>query len=129
MGDLCFVDVGPIYEDHEADFGRTFVVEGGSSDLAKASERVFQNTGQAWHNQKLSGVALYDFMESQAKALGFQLNPKMAGHRLGDFPHKLLSSTKLSEFDQCPIKNLWVLEVHLLNRDGTRGAFFEDLLM
>lgn len=128
-GELCFVDVGPIIENHEADFGRTFVVGGGFSDLAQASEIIFQKTSQVWQNQKHSGAALYDFMDAEAKGLGFQLNPKMAGHRLGDFPHKLFSSTKLAEFDQCPTRNLWVLEVHLLNLEGTRGAFFEDILM
>ena len=52
----------------------------------------------------------------------------MAGHRLGDFPHKVCSSKKLSKLEKVPVENLWVLEIHLIDEDSDQSAFFEDIL-
>ena len=65
---------------------------------------------------------------SVIKLLGYQLNPNMAGHRLGDFPHALFYKGTLSNFDKQPIQNLWVLEVLITNNEDTFGSFFEDIL-
>jgi hypothetical protein len=31
--------------------------------------------------------------------------------------------------DFTPSRQLWVLEIHIRNREGTYGAFFEDMLL
>lgn len=136
-GDLYFVDVGPIIEEHEADYGETFIFQpwGGESDLAEkvalrdASEKIWQEIAGLWKLGSLSGVELYRRAEQLALSLGFRLNPLMAGHRLGDFPHSLFSKEKLSAFTSSPSVNLWVLEIHIINDRLQSGSFFEDILL
>ncbi|CAN5512849.1 M24 family metallopeptidase [soil metagenome] len=131
-GDILFVDVGPIFDGHEADIGRTQIF-GETSDeslkrLMSASREVWMKTANAWKTDNLSGEALYTFAGSLAEGRGYKLNPLMAGHRLGDFPHALFSKDKLSEMKFRPSENLWVLEIHLIDDSLARGSFYEDIL-
>ncbi len=110
---LCFVDVGPVIDEHEADFGRTFLVQNESSNqLIAASSHVFNVAKTEWLKNSLSGINLYHFANNFAQTLGYQLSPLTLGHRLGDFPHRIHSSQKLSDYNLFPHKNLsvkWVL--------------------
>lgn len=132
--DIFFLDVGPIIEDHEADYGKTFVfprkgeVDKNLNSLADASFQVWQETAKQWQQVGLTGTSLFEFADKAAQSRGFQLNPLMAGHRLGDFPHALFSKDKLFSTDIVPQKNLWVLEIHIIDPDSRRGSFFEDIL-
>jgi hypothetical protein len=134
-GDVFFLDVGPIIDDHEADYGETFIsaTMGSSNEelkkLSEASIKIWNETASRWKNEKLSGVALFNFADQLAKSYEYQLNPLMAGHRLGDFPHALFSKEKLFSLDFVPRENLWVLEIHLVDTKLQRGAFFEDVLL
>ncbi len=136
-GDICFIDVGPIINEHEADFGRTFLINPedfntteilAKNKLIEASHKVFQLSVQAWKKDKLSGLALYQLAHNNALDLGYELNLGMDGHRLGDFPHHVHTRMGLGEFEQTPITDLWVLEIHLLDRINKLGAFYEDIL-
>ena len=136
-GDICFIDVGPIINDHEADFGRTFLFNpenfnsnelSAKHKLIQASHKVFEQTATAWKNKKLTGIELYQFAQQQALVIGYELNTGMDGHRLGDFPHHVHTRTGLGEFEQTPVTDLWVLEIHLLDRINKLGAFCEDIL-
>lgn len=134
FNDLYFLDVGPIIENHEADYGQTFQLNQRgfavpTDPLIHDSQWIFQETAKAWKERHLTGLELFDFASNLAKSRGYDLNPLMAGHRLGDFPHKIYSSEKLFSFANQPTKNLWVLEIHIVHANKTRGAFFEDLLM
>lgn len=129
-GELIFLDLGPVFGDHEADYGRTITFGAHETHpLTAASQKVFVETSNAWKTQKLSGVELFEFATREAKKMGYELNPKMAGHRLGDFPHQVFSQQKLFEYDEQPLPNLWVLEIHLVDPKLHRGAFFEDIMM
>ena len=135
-GDLCFIDIGPIIHNHEADFGRTVVINRANqkinSDyekLAKASELIFHETKKYWKETQATGKKLFDFAFSKAKERGYFLDRRMAGHRLGDFPHQVFSKEKLFDFDRNPLKNIWVLEIHLVDEINQRGSFYEDILM
>ena len=129
QGDLCFLDLGPILEDHEADFGRTFAVgEKLKPPIARASEEIFLQTAEKWKSDGLTGLGLFNYASGLADRHGYVLNPLMSGHRLGDFPHKIFSSAKLFELGIAPTENLWVLEIHLIDEKNQRGAFFEDIL-
>ncbi|MFZ4404449.1 MAG: M24 family metallopeptidase [Pseudobdellovibrionaceae bacterium] len=128
--DICFLDLGPVIADHEADYGKTFLVNSNkNSPMIDACHSVFESTAQAWKQKKLSGIELFNFASTLAKDYGYDLNPMMAGHRLGDFPHKLFSSQKLFELEASPNKNLWVLEIHIIDPSSQTGAFFEDILL
>ncbi len=134
-GDIFFLDVGPIIQDHEADYGKTFVMNTLKDrdhlryeKLIEATMRVWQDTADQWLKSRLTGRDLFDFADKVARSLGYDLNPMMAGHRLGDFPHALFSKEKLFGVNFVPKSNLWVLEIHLVGPDICRGAFFEDIL-
>jgi len=131
-GDVFFLDVGPIIEEHEADYGETFIFgkprpSGAAlSALAEASAKIWRETANQWKESHFSGKRLLDHASNYAQTLGYELNPLMAGHRLGDFPHALFSKEKLFSLNFAPAKNLWVLEIHIVSHSLQRGAFFED---
>ena len=133
--DMFFLDVGPVIDHHEADYGETFVLNPLDIksekylELAKKAEIIWEETANEWKTNKLSGAELFKYAERLALSLECILNPMMAGHRLGDFPHALFSKDRLFEMDFAPAENLWVLEIHIRSPQLERGAFFEDILI
>ncbi len=128
--EIFFIDCGPIYENHEADYGETFRLNSKMvCPLMKGCKEVFNFTAALWREQKLSGADLYNKASQYSAQLGFELNPLMAGHRIGDFPHQLYGQGKMAEMDYSPSSGLWVLEIHLIDLATQRGAFFEDVLI
>lgn len=125
-GSPFFLDLGPIYDDHEADVGQSFIL--GDPSFSNPAETVFKACEEQWLISELTGKDLYEVAKEKAEELGFSLNPKMAGHRLSDFPHSLISKEKLSSLSFSPKAQLWVLEIHLINKEEDRGYFYEDLL-
>lgn len=129
--DLFFIDIGPVFFNHEGDYGETFLV-GSDPRLEKlqaASKQIFYATQAQWKAHKLTGVQLYKFAEELAHQLNLKLNTNMYGHRLGDFPHALHFKGKLGSLEISPAPHLWVLEIHLIDESINRGAFFEDILI
>jgi Xaa-Pro aminopeptidase len=128
--DLFFIDIGPVFYNHEGDYGETFVI--GNDEvhlkLKEATKTIFNKTQEAWKTKKLTGAELYAFAAGEAEKYHLKLNTNMYGHRLGDFPHALHFKGKLGSLDFSPAVHLWVLEIHLLDEKNNRGAFFEDIL-
>lgn len=131
QNDIFFVDIGPVYFDHEGDYGETFVVgnDPALKKLGNAAKDIFYTTQTEWKKNKLSGHDLYLFAQDEALKLGFRLNSNMYGHRLGDFPHAVFSKKKLGSLNFTPAAHMWVLEIHLIDDKTNRGAFFEDILI
>ena len=130
-GEIFFIDIGPVWDGYEGDFGKTFVFGEDIhhyQKLADAAQKIFDLTGAHWKDSGVSGGKLYEFAKSCAKDLGYELNEKMDGHRLGDFPHHLFYRGGLAETDEVPVDNLWVLEILIRDDKSNRGAFFEDIL-
>ncbi len=133
-GDMFFVDVGPIVEEHEADFGETFIFEQSKNSvdealkLLNASKEIWLETAALWRTKCLTGTELYEKATDISKSRGYELNPLMAGHRLGDFPHALFCKESLRSVDFLPTANLWVLEIHIRCPRIQRGSFYEDIL-
>lgn len=129
--DIFFIDVGPVFFNHEGDYGETFVV---GSDarlvrLQEAAKKIFYATQAIWKSSKLTGAQLYEFASNEALKMNLKLNSNMYGHRLGDFPHALHYKGKLGDLDFPVAPYLWVLEIHLIDESINRGAFFEDILI
>lgn len=127
--DVFFIDIGPVWQGHEADVGATFAV-GASAQahaIVHAVDTVFDQVAAKWR-QGVSGVALYDYANLCADALGYQLNHQIKGHRVGDFPHKLYASGALGELETDALPGIWVLEIQLKHRDLPIGAFKEQVL-
>lgn len=125
-GDLFFIDLGPVFFNHEADVGQTFCL--GDPDFKNPAEEVFHELKVLWEQQGLKGTELYERACDLAKERGLIFNLKMGGHRLSDFPHALHHKGQLKDFDTTPQKKRWILEVHLIDEDQKEGYFFEDLL-
>ncbi len=128
ISDIFFIDVGPVIDQHEADYGKTFCLGEETSPIADASITIWNKTAALWREQAVSGEALYSFADRCAAELGYRLNPLMTGHRLGDFPHSLFSKEGLFSLPFSAAANLWVLEIHIVSDLLKRGAFFEDIL-
>jgi Xaa-Pro aminopeptidase len=129
--DLWFVDVGPLWRNHECDYAETFVVGADPSRLRMARDvrEVFDRTCRHWRESRATGAQLYRFAAQQAEALGWQLDPEMAGHRLGEYPHAVLHDGLLAQAEFTPSAGLWMLEIQLRHPELPYSAFFEDLLL
>lgn len=128
--DIFFIDIGPVVDGHEADYGETFAV-GASFDhkhIADTAKKVFDEVAVHWKKRPSRGPELYEFARERAKFYGYELNLGMDGHRLGDFPHHLIHKGALLECEEVVVPNAWILEIHLWRTDGKFGAFFEDIL-
>lgn len=129
--DIFYVDIGPVWDGIEGDAGATFVRGSNSLHLKckRDAEAVFKKTAGAWREKRLTGSALYQFAEEEARRLGWNLAPSyVRGHRLGEFPHSFYTKSKISAQDFVPATARWVLEIQLSHPEGAFGAFFEDIL-
>lgn len=129
--DIFFLDIGPVIQGHEADIGHTYTV-GQNKEYAhiqKTVREIFDELQEFWKNNDISGAELYEKAQKITRAKGYELNPKMQGHRLGEFPHAVHYKGKLSDFEKKPIENLWVLELLIRHPEKEFGAFHEDILM
>lgn len=128
--DIVVVDLGPVWDGYEGDYGDTFVFGDSALHLActTALHQVFDETRQAWL-RGLTGRELYDFAEQSAVAKGWRLARNLAGHRLADFPHALFESKQLADLDILASEMAWVLEIQLCHPTEPVGGFFEDMLM
>ena len=129
--DIFFIDIAPRLDAWEGDGGAAFVV--GDDDLyrrcAHDAEAVFHVTRHAWHEQQLSGAALYMVAENEALQRGWKLNFDLPGHRVSDFPHAAVHTGSLAQFEGVPSALRWILEIHLQHPTLPFGGFFEDMLL
>jgi Xaa-Pro aminopeptidase len=128
--DSYFIDLGLVFDGHEGDVGDTFVVGHAPEQLAcaDAARTLFQEVAQTWRTQGRSGQALYAFAEERAKAMGWQLNHEIKGHRVSDFPHSIHKAGDLGDLGATPSSGLWILEIQIAHPTEPFGAFYEDLL-
>jgi Xaa-Pro dipeptidase len=142
-GDIAFLDLGPIFEEWEADFGRTYVLGDDPHKLAvrDALPRVWQ-AGRAYFDShaEVTGAELYDHVVELAHAEGFEFGSPIAGHLLGEFPHKKVVGSAAEWYvtpgSTKPMRRLdpqgrvchWILEIHLNDPARRIGGFYEQLL-
>ena len=141
--EILFLDLGPVFEEYEADFGRTFVI---GSDPAKLKMR--EDVGRAFadgkryfkENPGITASQLYSHAVSLAEQYGWEFGGPIAGHLIGQFPHEKIQDDKVSLYVH-PKSNLcmrstdergrprhWILEIHFVDRKREIGGFFEELL-
>lgn len=129
-GDIYFFDLGPVWQEHEGDIGRSYVF-GENPEAEKMVEdtnEIFQLCVNEWKERNLTGKQLYDFAETITKEKGYILNLKMDGHRLGSFPHQVFYRGGLAEIETVPIKDLWILELLIRHPEKPIGTFYEDII-
>ena len=144
--DIAFLDLGPIFAAWEADFGRTFVLGGAHADpeklaIAAALPRVWR-AGKAFFDATpdVTGAQLYAHVVEAARAEGYEFAADIAGHLVGEFPHKKVSGDEAACYiapgSDAPMRRRdpsgrvchWILEVHLGHPSGRFGGFCEELL-
>ncbi|KAF3762262.1 Creatinase/aminopeptidase [Cryphonectria parasitica EP155] len=143
-GDILFVDLGPVFEAWEADFGRTYCLEGADEFKCKLRDTL----EPAWEKTKaryladpdMTGNQLFDIAKEEAQKAGYEFGGPIAGHLVGHFPHQRIPRDKvtlyitdgsdqpMSRLDANGRKYHWILEMHLVDRERQIGGFFEQLL-
>jgi Xaa-Pro dipeptidase len=142
--DILFFDFGPIFEDWEADIGKTYVI--GNDPLKK---KLANDVEAAWHEAQewlksktsLTGAAFFDYVVKLSEKYGWEFGGEIAGHLIGKFPHEMgLADGKFELYihpenhedmfapDKNGNKREWILEIHFVNREKEIGGFFEQLL-
>ncbi|PMD67622.1 Creatinase/aminopeptidase [Hyaloscypha bicolor E] len=141
--DILFVDLGPVFEAWEVDFGRTFVLGDDPTKL-----RLRDTLEPTWlavkaqfqSNPDMTGEALYDLACGAAKEAGWEYGGEIAGHLVGSFPHERIPKDKISLYitrgnnermsrlNPSGQKRHWILEIHLVDRVLQIGGFYEQLL-
>jgi Xaa-Pro aminopeptidase len=128
--DIFYIDIGPIVDEHEADYGETFTL--GSNfehkKIAYNSVKIFNEVSQKWQDNKLRGPELYEWATKRASELGYKLNMGSDGHRIGDFPHHVFFKGAIIECEEELLPNAWILEIQLDHPKLKFGAFYEDIL-
>jgi Xaa-Pro dipeptidase len=141
--DIVFLDLGPIFEEWEADFGRTFVLGDDPDKMAvrDALPRVWQ-AGREYFDKHpdVTGTELFDFVLGVTRAEGFEFGSSIAGHLVGEFPHKKIagpgvewyimpgSDKPMRRTDPTGRRCHWILEIQLVDRVRGFGGFYEQLL-
>lgn len=141
--DILFLDLGPVFEEYEADFGRTFVI---GSDPAKLKMRddvanAFADGKRYFkENPGITASELYAYAVSLAEKYGWEFGGPIAGHLIGQFPHERIAEDKITLYvhpksnlrlrstDEKGLLRHWILEIHFVDRKRQIGGFFEELL-
>jgi Xaa-Pro aminopeptidase len=141
--DILFFDFGPIFEDWEADYGRTYVI---GNDPVK--HKLKRDIGLAWQEGKewfhrqtaLTGAEFYQYAVDLATRYGWTYGGEIAGHLIGQFPHERLEKGNYGLYvhpgnhndmfapDAAGNKRNWILEIHFVDKERRIGGFFEQLL-
>ncbi|WP_416424837.1 M24 family metallopeptidase [Pseudomonas sp. App30] len=129
--DIYFIDMGAVWLGHEGDAGATFTTGSDPQKIAcaAAAKALFDRVEAFWRAQQVTGQALYDYADAQAREMGWVLNLNIKGHRVSDFPHAIYRGGDLGDFEQAPNAGLWILEIQLAHPSLPYGAFYEDLLV
>jgi Xaa-Pro aminopeptidase len=141
--DIAFADFGPIFEEYEADFGRTFVL---GADPVKHRLRddlpaIFQAGREAFAaDPDITGQQLYDAVVALAAQAGWTAGGWHAGHLVGEFPHETIDGARVESYiapgNHTPLRRTdragrrchWILEIHLTDPERGFGGFYEQLL-
>jgi len=141
--DILFIDFGPIFDEWEADFGRTYVL--GNNTL---KHKLKQDIELAWQDcknfydtqQEITGAQLFNYAVLTAKKYGWDFGGEIAGHIIGHFPHEKLEKEDKTNYvhpnnhqnmhspDTSGNKREWILEIHFVDTEKQIGGFYEQLL-
>jgi hypothetical protein len=141
--DILFLDLGPVFEQWEADFGRTFVL---GSDPLKIKmchdiKSAFADGKQFFNDHSgITSREFFHYVESLAAKYNWEFGGPIAGHLIGQFPHERIADDKVTLYvhpkSDLPMRSLdeegrqrhWILEIHFVDREREIGGFYEELL-
>lgn len=143
--DVVFLDFGPIFEEWEADFGRTYVLgnDPRKLELLDRLPEVWLAGREFFRSEpEVTGEQLFNFVVAASREAGWDFGGIIAGHLVGEFPHEKIDGENIESYvapgstrpmrrkDRAGNVCHWILEVHLVDRDRDRGfgGFYEELL-
>lgn len=141
--DLVFFDFGPVFEEWEADFGRTYLLGNDPTKqrMINDLELVFNESKQFFNTHlKITGNELFAHIVARSEKYGWLYGGPHAGHLIGVFPHEKLlgddlenyicskNNRSMRDLDKNGKPRHWILEVHLIDKEHQFGAFYEQLL-
>ncbi len=141
--DIVFLDLGPVFEEWEADFGRTYVLgdDPWKKKLCCDIERAFAEGKKYFReHEEITASELFAYVEHLAVNAGWEYGGPIAGHLIGIFPHERIPDDKVTLYvhpknhnrmnlpDASGRKRHWILEIHFVDRARRIGGFFEELL-
>jgi Xaa-Pro dipeptidase len=141
--DILFLDLGPVFEEWEADFGRTFVI--GSDPMKRRLQADISSAfaeGKRFFKERpdITGRELFSYAQSLAGKYGWEFGGRIAGHLIGEFPHERIQGDKVTFYVHPENPNRmrdrdaqgrvrhWILEIHFVDRARRIGGFYEELL-
>jgi Xaa-Pro aminopeptidase len=141
--DIAFADFGPIFEEFEADLGRTYVLGGDPVKHRLAADLpVIFGAGRRYFasHPGITGAQLYAEIARLAREAGWSLGGRHAGHLVGEFPHEEIDGADIESYiapgNTTPMRRTdkagrvchWILEIHLTEPERGFGGFYEQLL-
>jgi Xaa-Pro dipeptidase len=142
--DTVFIDLGPVFDEWEADVGRTYVIgnDPQKHQLCADLPQIFDSLKRHFEvNDDITGAELYAVAHYLAEGSGWLFGGAIAGHLVGEFPHARIPGDKdlyrispdnpsrMRDPDSAGQTKYWILEVHLVNKDRLSGGFYERLLV
>jgi len=142
--DIVSLDLGPVFGELEADFGRSYVLGNDPEKVRLASDlAAIFNEGRELYvaSPAITGRELFAFIGEASKRRGWTFGGVHAGHLVGAFPFSREERddprNRIRPDNEWPMHapgpkgepRHWILEVHLLDPTGAFGGFYEELLV
>lgn len=140
--DILFLDFGPIFNNWEADIGRTYVLGNDSYKL-----KLLYDVEECWQiarnhfikKKNIKASEMYYYVEKLANERSWNFGNEHCGHLIGKFPHENIKGEKVTSYlhpenhtilkNQKKINFFWILEIHFVDYEKKIGGFFEQLLL
>jgi Xaa-Pro aminopeptidase len=142
--DIVSLDLGPVFGELEADFGRTYVLGNDPEKLRLARDlaAVFHECHEVYAaTPTITGGELFLWVARASERRGWTFGGLHAGHLIGGFPfsreERDHARNRIRPDNEWPMRATgsngeprhWILEVHLLDPTGAFGGFYEELLL
>ncbi len=142
--EIVFFDFGPVFEEWEADYGRTYVLGNDPKKL-----KMQRDTESAWvegkayfdaHRETITGAEFYQFTVELARKYGWEYGNHHCGHLIGNFPHEKIvgeeeinyihpnNHQRMGDKDQHGNDRFWIYEIHFVDLDEKIGGFVERMV-
>ena len=140
--DVVFLDLGPVFENWEADVGKTYAIGNDPAKhalVAELSRQFILVKAKLEDEPDITGANLFQYAKDCASSAGWIFGGAIAGHIIAEFPHARLPGKRqvhhispenplsLSALDPLGRKRYWIIEIHLVSPDGKFGGFYERL--
>jgi Xaa-Pro dipeptidase len=142
--DTVYLDLGPVFEDWEADLGRSYALgsDPEKKRLVADLPRLFDIVKTHYRAMPdITGAELYAFAQRAADEAGWEFGGAIAGHTIGPFPHVQLipgapdlqriapaNKQRMRDPADNGDERHWILEIHLVDKARAFGGFYERLL-